>query len=91
MAMGLPAVVFDNPVNREILEDLGVYATYGDMHSLTRTLISILQDEKRAKKLGEESYRKAVSDYSWRSVGCKLLQLYQQFDRKDSRDSAEEE
>ncbi len=39
MAMGLPTVVFDNPINREILDDLGVYAKNGDVESLAAALI----------------------------------------------------
>ena len=35
IACGLPTVVFDTPVNREILGDAGYYAKYGDVNELS--------------------------------------------------------
>ncbi len=76
MAMGLPTVVFESPVNREILGDLGVYADYGDVTSLARSLGDLLKDELRAKGLGKGSYQRASACYSWRAVGSRLLESY---------------
>jgi glycosyltransferase involved in cell wall biosynthesis len=80
MAMGLPTVVFDNPVNREILGNLGVYAKDGNAASFTETLIRLLKDETRAKELGEACSNKAVAEYSWDSAGRQLVALYHRFD-----------
>lgn len=77
MAMGIPSVVFDNPVNREILGDLGVYARRKDPQDLARALISVLQDPIRAQHLGAQSRQKAASDYSWLAVGKRLAELYE--------------
>jgi glycosyltransferase involved in cell wall biosynthesis len=76
MAMGLPTVVFDNPVNREILQDLGVYAENGNSMAFADAVIGILKDPRKAKDLGEACYKKAYTEYSWESVGQKLLHLY---------------
>jgi glycosyltransferase involved in cell wall biosynthesis len=76
MAMGLPAVVFDTPINREILGDLGVYATVGDAQSLAEALIKILQDQERARELGAQSRRKVAHEHSWSQVGKKLGDIY---------------
>ena len=81
MAMGLPTVVFDNPVNQEILGDLGVYAEDENATSFAAALVRLLQDETQAKALGEACYRKAFADYSWESAGRQLLAIYHQFDR----------
>ena len=83
MAMRLPTVVFESPVNREILGNLGAYADYGEVESLAQTLMDILQDDQRAKELGDASYRKALADYSWDSVGRKLEDLYEQVNNCD--------
>lgn len=76
MAMGLPTVVFDNPVNREILGALGVYAKLGDIQDLARALTEILRDQARAEQLGAQSRQKATEDYSWLAVGKRLLAIY---------------
>jgi glycosyltransferase involved in cell wall biosynthesis len=76
MAMGLPTVVFDNPVNREILGDLGVYAKLGDVEDLTKALLTLLSDPASAKELGLQSRQKAIDDYSWLAVGRQLSAIY---------------
>jgi glycosyltransferase involved in cell wall biosynthesis len=76
MAMGLPTVVFDNPINREILGDAGVYAKSGDVGSLAGALIGVLKDRAWAKQLGERARQKATADYSWLQVGKRLGDIY---------------
>jgi glycosyltransferase involved in cell wall biosynthesis len=76
MAMKLPAVVFDNPVNREILGDLGLYAKIGDPKALAETFIGILQDREKADRLGNQSRQKVLDDYSWTAVGNRLTKIY---------------
>ena len=78
MAMGLPTVVFENPVNLEILGNRGIYAKQASADSLAEALVLILKDEDRRKELGEACYQKAVVDYSWRSVGLRLSKVYQE-------------
>jgi glycosyltransferase involved in cell wall biosynthesis len=77
LGMALPTVVFDNPVNREILGDLGIYATAGDVKSLAGALVSILQDRSRARQLGVQGRVKAAADYSWLAVGKRLKDIYE--------------
>jgi glycosyltransferase involved in cell wall biosynthesis len=76
MAMGLPTVVFDNPVNREILGDLGSYARFGDVADLARVLTGLLNDEEEARQLGAACRQKAIDDYSWLAVGRQLGSIY---------------
>ena len=78
MAMGLPTVVFENPVNLEILGNRGIYAKQASADSLAQALVLILKDEDRRKELGEACYQKAVVDYSWQSVGHRLSKVYQE-------------
>lgn len=79
MAMGLPTVVFDTPVNREILSNLGVYAEFNNPVSLAEKLEMVLSDDNLAKNLGKKLREKAVDGYSWQAVGRKLMEIYQQF------------
>jgi len=76
MAMALPTVVFENPVNREILGDLGIYAQLGNVRSLATVLVRTLQDREHGLRLGTESRKKAVDDYSWIAVAKRLCNIY---------------
>jgi glycosyltransferase involved in cell wall biosynthesis len=81
LAMGLPTVVFDNPVNREILGNLGIYAMPGDVKSLAGALLGILKDQSRARQLGAQGRQKATADYSWLAVGKRLKTIYDAVER----------
>ena len=76
MAMGLPSVVFDNPVNREILGDLGVYCSNGELVPFANSIVELLQNPERARQLGEDCFQKAASEYSWDAVGYRLQEVY---------------
>ena len=79
MAMGLPSVVFDNLVNREILGDLGVYAENGEVVAFAKMIVGLLRDSDRAQQLGEDCYQKASSAYSWEAVGYRLREVYETY------------
>jgi glycosyltransferase involved in cell wall biosynthesis len=76
MAMGLPTVVFESPVNREILGDLGVYAKMADAKALAEALLALLQDPTYVRQLGDQSRQKAVQDYAWLTAGKRLMTIY---------------
>lgn len=76
MACGLPTVVFDAPVNREILGDVGVYASFGDALSLAERVEELVLDRSRLTDLGVRVRERAVSDYSWTGVAKKLERIY---------------
>ncbi len=76
MAVGLPVVATDTPVNREILGEDGVYAEVDDPRSLADALLRVLGDEARAGRLGERLHRRAVAELSWELGGEAILGLY---------------
>ena len=82
MAMGLPTVVFDTPVNREILGNSGVYAKLNDSVSLAEKLEMLLANGNLAKNLGKKLRERAVDGYSWQVVGKKLMNIYQTISNK---------
>lgn len=65
LACGLPCVVFDTPVNRELLGDVGVYAAYGDAGALTRRLEELLDGPERLAELAARSRDHALSNHAW--------------------------
>lgn len=77
LACGLPTVVFDTPVNREILGDVGVYARYGDATDLADQLESLAGDGARRATLSATNRRKAVEEHSWQVRGNELVEVYQ--------------
>jgi glycosyltransferase involved in cell wall biosynthesis len=76
MACGLPTVVFDNPVNREILGETGVYARQGDPVDFAARIEELLQDRTRMTELANAVREMAVRDHSWRSRGEQLCEIY---------------
>ena len=77
MACGLPSLVFETPVNREILGDTGTYARFADPVDFADRLEALLADAARCVELGRRSREKAVREHSWDSRGATLIQLYQ--------------
>ena len=76
MAMGLPTVVFEHPVNRDILGDLGIYAKLEDCGSLADNIKKILLNGSLAKELSAKVREKAVKDYSWDKVAQEIMEVY---------------
>jgi glycosyltransferase involved in cell wall biosynthesis len=77
MACGLPSVVFDSQVNREILGDDGIYADYGNVSSLAECIIGTLNDRGLMAELGRRARRRAVGLHSWDSRATQLVKIYQ--------------
>lgn len=73
MACGLPTVVFDNQINREILGDDGIYVEHGNTTSLADTLISTLCDGEKLSSLSKQVRERAIRLHSW-SARSRLLE-----------------
>ena len=78
MAMGLPTVAFDTPVQREYLADLGVYAPPGDLEAFTAAIRALLADPERQAELGAASRQRAIEHYSWERAGRQIVTIYDQ-------------
>lgn len=76
MASGLPTVVFDHPVNREILGDLGIYAKEVSSTSFADAIINIMRDDEKKSRISSKVREKAVKDYSWDDVAQKIMGVY---------------
>ena len=75
MAMGLPTVVFDTPVSREYLGDLGIYAEPADPLSLAQALEQGLFGSNH-NSTGAELRALAKERYSWDHAADRILQAY---------------
>jgi glycosyltransferase involved in cell wall biosynthesis len=78
MACGLPTLVFETPVNREILGDSGVYAVYGDAAALAGKITELLSDRERLAVLSRAVREKALRDHSWERRAESIQEVYSQ-------------
>ena len=78
MAMALPTVAFDTPVNREYMNRWGVYVERGNPVALTDGLASLLEDEEQARELGRRLRERAISHYSWEKAGRDIVRIYEE-------------
>jgi glycosyltransferase involved in cell wall biosynthesis len=78
MAMGLPTVAFDTPVQREYLDDLGIYAPPGDLDAFTEAIRSLLADPLRREELGSALRQRAREHFTWERAGRQIVALYDQ-------------
>jgi glycosyltransferase involved in cell wall biosynthesis len=76
MAMALPSVAFDTPVNREYLGDWGTYSEAVDHRSLAQSIASLLEDKALAAELGARLRERAVQLYSLTTFREKLKSIY---------------
>mgnify|MGYP001430123541 FL=1 len=76
MAMAQPIVAYDTPVNREYLDDLGVYAPPGDVAAFTAAIAELAEDAARRRTLGAALRRRAQEEFSWPVAAERILNLY---------------
>lgn len=82
MAMELPVVVYDTPVNREYLGDLGVYAAAGDVGAFTEAIVSLAGDPERGADIGRKLRRRAIDQFSWSAAAGQILRIYEKLDEQ---------
>ncbi|HEY5522957.1 MAG TPA: glycosyltransferase family 4 protein [Desulfuromonadaceae bacterium] len=76
MACGLPTVVFENQINREILGDDGIYVEHGNTFSLAETIISTIHNSERMSSLSDNVRERAVGKHSWSARSRQLVSIY---------------
>jgi len=76
MATGLPTVAFDGQVSREFLGELGIYARRGDVGGLAQDILDLVASPARRAELGAALRERAVTRFSWRQAGERLLAIY---------------
>jgi len=76
MAMAQPVALYDSPVHREYLGDLGVYVKRGDVAGFAAAVTQLIHDPARRACLGEKSRQRALEQFSWQRAGRKIEQVY---------------
>jgi glycosyltransferase involved in cell wall biosynthesis len=78
MALEQPIVLYDSPVHREYLADLGVYAPMGDMAAFSDALQALIHDPERRATLGPALRYRAITEYSWTVAAKQIVALYEE-------------
>lgn len=76
MQVGLPTVVYDSPVSRELLGTLGVYVPMGDISALAGSIIDLLDDTNRREALGPALQAHVRTQFSWDDAAGILERTY---------------
>jgi len=76
LAMGLPTVTFDTPVNREYLGDLGIYAPTTDEAGLAAALSDTIGRVDALVPLRAAMRERAVANYVWDEAARQLEGIY---------------
>ena len=76
MACGLPTVVFDNQINREILGDDGIYVEHGNASLLADTIISTIRNGELMNNLSGRLRERAAGMHSWDARSRQLAAIY---------------
>ncbi len=77
MAMGLPTVVFDNPTNRFLIGELGIYAKKTDPATLAEAILQALLAYPPDQRLSVALRNRALALFSKEVFRSKLLHIYE--------------
>jgi glycosyltransferase involved in cell wall biosynthesis len=76
MACGLPTIVFDNQINREILGEDGIYVEHGNAAQFAEAIIATLHDSGRMTELSALVRERAINMHSWGARAKRLVSVY---------------
>lgn len=82
MAMALPIVAYDTPVNREYLADLGVYAPPGDVAAFTAGIDGLLDRPDQRRALGSCLRERVIERFSWSAAAETVHGVYLALDKR---------
>lgn len=92
MAMGLPTVAFDTPVNREILGPYGFYAKLGNAADFAAQLELALTNRELAAERAAGARARAVAELSWERAAIAIEAIYAAaIARRQSEDDGDDE
>ncbi|MBU1703899.1 MAG: glycosyltransferase, partial [Nanoarchaeota archaeon] len=77
IACGLPCTVSDIPVNREILEDCGIYAKKNDIKDSAARILWMIDNPSQIKEMSKKS-RNLSKGYSWSKRIIAVLNKYKE-------------
>jgi glycosyltransferase involved in cell wall biosynthesis len=79
MALGVPAVVFDYPINREEYEDCAIYAKPKDVEDLQAKILQVLNREVDLFSLRRRAHKRVDDYFSPRASGERLTKIFEEY------------
>ncbi len=76
MGYGNCVVVNDNPENREVVGEAGLYFKAADSGSLARALTKVLDEPATAGRLANAAASRAATRYSWDTITDQYFELF---------------
>jgi glycosyltransferase involved in cell wall biosynthesis len=77
-ASATPVVASDIPGYRDVFDErAGVAVPPGDDEALKNTVIGLLEDEPRRRRMGEAGREIVRERYDWRDIAKRLLSIYE--------------
>jgi glycosyltransferase involved in cell wall biosynthesis len=76
MACGIPTIATNNEINKEILQETGIYVE-PNIKDCSEKIISLLKNENLRRKLGNDAREKVVNIHSWKNRGQILTEVYE--------------
>ena len=76
MALGIPVIASDTPVNRDILGENGIFFQVGDPFELAKAITTTLSNPDHAENLGRGLRNRAIKEYSWKVIGDQIVETY---------------
>ncbi len=77
MVRRVPIIVWDIPINREVVGDAGVLIRVGDVKNLASSMLEVATNDDWRRELGERGYTRAGS-FSWESSTSSFLGLLEE-------------
>ncbi|UCE29266.1 MAG: glycosyltransferase family 4 protein, partial [Candidatus Bathyarchaeota archaeon] len=74
MACGLPVVVYELPIYKEIFNSKLVTVTPGDVDGMSKQVLFLLQNHEVSRKIGEDGKR-FVERYDWQKIADEEMKL----------------
>jgi glycosyltransferase involved in cell wall biosynthesis len=82
MACGKPVVVTRDGGPSEAIQDgsspAGLLVDFGSERQLAEALITILQDERMGREMGNNGMRRVNADFTWEKVASRIDSMYQE-------------
>ena len=76
MACGLPTLVFENQINREILGDDGIYVEHGNTSALANAIITTIHNAESMILLSAQVRERTIRMHSWDARSKQLVHAY---------------
>ena len=80
MGLGIPVVVSNFPLYREIVDrfEVGLTVDPEDIEAVAQAILHLLKNPRLAREMGERGRKAVAEEYNWDSEKARLLELYRE-------------